>query len=339
MKAQNVEITEPVDLCLRNGKLNPSALGWSRKPIIRCNLKGHLFRKKKWNYWAVFNEECLFSATVSNLDYIGVVFCYFLDLKSMEFFEKTVSVPFGIGCHLPDSVDGDVSFNSKKMRVNFKRHSTQTLIEAELKASENSDFKARIEVFHDDYESLNVVVPWSWYRYQYTSKEFCLPARGEITFKGKNYLLDLQNTFAVLDFGRGIWRYSSFWNWASFATHLADQTTVGVNLGAGWTDNTGTNENAILLNGKITKVLSDVAFKYDKNDLMKPWHIYTKDSDEIDLEFQPIFRRVAKTDLLILSSKVNQMIGLFKGFVRDENRKTYIIRDALGWAEEHYAKW
>lgn len=33
------------------------------------------------------------------------------------------------------------------------------------------------------------------------------------------------------------------------------------------------------------------------------------------------------------------MIGTFKGFVRGENREMYIIRDAIGWAEEHHARW
>ncbi len=339
MKKQSVEITEPVDFCLKGGRLNPSALGWSRKPLINCNLTDHFLRKKRWHYWAVFNQQCLFSATISNLDYIGVVFCYFLDFGTKEFFEQTVITPFGIGCNIPQRIDENVVFNSKKMKVSFKRHSGTTVIESQFTNSEEKDVKAHIEVFHADTESLNVVVPWSWRRFQYTSKQFCLQARGEISVGEKIYTLDLNETFATLDFGTGVWKYSTFWNWANFATHLDDGTIVGANIGAGWTDNTGTNENAILINGRLTKVISDVIFKYDDHDLMKPWHIYSKDSDDIDLEFQPFYHRTAKTNLLILYSNVNQMIGTFKGFVRDENRKAYIIRDAIGWAEEHHARW
>ncbi|HEY8541509.1 MAG TPA: DUF2804 domain-containing protein [Pseudothermotoga sp.] len=339
MKKESVEITEPVNLCLKGGRLNPSALGWSRKPLIQCNLTDHFLRKKKWNYWAVFNQECLFSATISNLDYIGVVFCYFLDLRTKEFFEETVVTPFGIGCDVPNGIDEDVVFNSKKMNVSFKRHSGTTIIEAQFVTSEKKDVKANIEVFHANTESLNVVVPWSWRRFQYTSKQFCLQAQGQISVDDRVYKLDLSKTFATLDFGRGVWKYSTFWNWASFAANLDDEIILGANLGAGWTDQTGTNENGVLINGKLNKIASDVVFQYDKNDLMKPWHIYSKDSDDIDLEFHPIYHRTAKTNLLLLYSKVHQMIGAFKGFVRDENRKTYIVRDVIGWAEEHRARW
>ncbi|HOJ87791.1 MAG TPA: DUF2804 domain-containing protein [Pseudothermotoga sp.] len=339
MKRESVEITEPVDLCLKNGRLNPSALGWSRKPLIRCNLSDHIFRKKKWNYWAVFNQECLFSATISNLDYIGVVFCYFLDLKTKEFFEETVITPFGIGCNVPNGVDQSIVFSSKKMKVSFSERSGMTVLEASFTTSENKAVKANIEIFRANTESLNVVVPWSWWRFQYTSKQFCLRARGKISVDNKVYDLDSNKTFATLDLGRGVWKYSTFWNWASFAADYDDRTVLGANLGAGWTDGTGTNENAILINGRLNKIASDVVFQYDKHDLMKPWHIYSKDSDDVDLEFQPIYHRTAKTNLVLLYSRVHQMIGTFKGFVRGENREMYIIRDAIGWAEEHHARW
>lgn len=339
MKKESVEITEPVDLCLKNGKLNPSALGWSRKPLVNANLKGHFLRKKKWNYWAVFNKDCLFSATISNIDYLGVVFCYFLDFHTKEFIEETVLTPFGRGCNLPDKIDETVIFDSKKMKVGFTKYSGKTVIEAEFTSSEKKNVKTYAEVLQGNSESLNVVIPWSWNRFQYTSKQFCLSAQGEVIVSDKRYSLDLKDTFATLDFGRGVWKYSTFWNWANFAVRLNDGLELGVNLGAGWTDNTGANENAILINGKLIKIVSDVIFQYDKHDLMKPWHIYSKESDDVDLEFQPFYHRTAKTNALLLYSKVDQMIGTFKGFVRDDNKKVYIIRDATGWAEQHHARW
>ena len=45
---QEREITQPVDLCDARGVLNPQAVGWSRRPLVRSNLSGHRLRKKKW---------------------------------------------------------------------------------------------------------------------------------------------------------------------------------------------------------------------------------------------------------------------------------------------------
>ncbi|MEV5398578.1 hypothetical protein AB0N26_20700 [Streptomyces cellulosae] len=36
------EITSPVDLCLPDGRLNPAAVGWTRRPLHRANLRGRL---------------------------------------------------------------------------------------------------------------------------------------------------------------------------------------------------------------------------------------------------------------------------------------------------------
>ena len=70
---QEVELTSPIDLCLPNGRLNPAAVGWSRTPLHRCNLNGRWPRKKRWNYWAITTDTHLFSVTVTNLDYAGLL--------------------------------------------------------------------------------------------------------------------------------------------------------------------------------------------------------------------------------------------------------------------------
>src|SRR5512132_4349227 len=95
------EITGPVRLCTKKGRLRRSSVGWSRHPLHTSNIRGHWLRKKKWNYWAVASDRYLFSATVGNLDYLGIVFVYFLDFETKRFIEKTVTTPLGVGCAMP----------------------------------------------------------------------------------------------------------------------------------------------------------------------------------------------------------------------------------------------
>ena len=83
------ELTQTVDLCLPNGKLNPQAVGWSRQPLQNCQLFGHPLRKKRWNYWCVTSPTHLFSVTLSNVDYAGLPFVYFLDFATGEFIENS----------------------------------------------------------------------------------------------------------------------------------------------------------------------------------------------------------------------------------------------------------
>ena len=91
------ELKDPVYLCSDQGMFNEAAKGFSKTPLQVCNLSGHFLRKKKWNYWCITNPDFLFSITISNIDYMGMVFAYFLDLKTKEFIEQTVSTPFGAG--------------------------------------------------------------------------------------------------------------------------------------------------------------------------------------------------------------------------------------------------
>ncbi len=335
--SQNTEITKPVDLCVGFGRLNHLALGWSRRPLVRCNIKDHFFRKKRWDYWVVYNKKHLFSVTVANLDYLGMSFWYFIDFDKQRIVERKVIIPFGVGCKMSEFPGQSAAFASSKYRVQIDRKGQVTELLVEDRRED--DLFARFEIIHHDYESLNVVVPWDWNRFQFTSKQFCLSARGEVTLRGESVRFEQDESSAVLDFGRGVWKYKTSWNWANFATKLGDGTVLGINLGAKWTDRTGTNENAILVNGQITKIESDVTFKYDPEDLMKPWMIYSVDSDEVQLEFKPRFVRSSKTNLLILYSQVNQLFGFFKGFVRGENRRIFVIENAFGWAEDHVARW
>jgi hypothetical protein len=59
----------------------------------------------------------------------------------------------------------------------------------------------------------------------------------------------------------------------------------------------------------------------------------------LSLGFRSFFERVAKTNALILSSEVHQMFGRYSGFVVTDNGERIEIKNLIGWAEEHHAKW
>ncbi|MAT95928.1 MAG: hypothetical protein CL608_02075 [Anaerolineaceae bacterium] len=115
------ELTIPIDLCLPNGRLNPTAVGWSRHPLHRCNLNGRWPRKKRWNYWAVTTESHLFSATISHLYYAGLVFVYYADFATGQFNEVTRLLPLGLGCQLTDVVAADANYGGRGLCVAMRQ--------------------------------------------------------------------------------------------------------------------------------------------------------------------------------------------------------------------------
>ncbi len=334
------ELTHPVDLCDAHGDLNPEAVGWSRHPLHHCNLRGHWLRKKRWNYWAVVSPTHLFSVTLSDVDYLGLPFIYLLDFKTKAFSEKTLLKPFGAGCHLPPEVHADVNYEDPAMPIQMNYTNSGIRLSVTCPDFEGKPLQVDLLVHQPDgHESLNVVIPWSRKRFQFTSKQNTLPTEGRVEWGDETISFDQENTFACLDFGRGVWPFESFWNWSSFSTRLADGRPVGVNLGAGWTDDTGMNENGLCVDGKLIKLSEDLRFTYDKAHFMAPWHLETTITNRVDLIFTPFFERVAKTDALVIKSEVHQMIGTFEGMLRTDDGEAIPIMDAIGWAEDHHAKW
>lgn len=337
---QEIELTSPVDLCLPNGRLNPKAVGWSRQPLQNCRLYGRPLRKKRWNYWCITNPNHLFSVTLSDVDYAGLPFVYYLDFATGEFIEKTIITPFGKDVQLGHTVPDDASYAGEGGQINIKNTPGGVFMQVNIADFGGKPLQAEFQITEpENHESLNVVVPWSERLFQFTAKNNTLPAEGKVTLDGKTIQLDGNHTFATLDFGRGVWPYKGFWNWASFSTILSDGRTLGTNFGAGWTDNTGSTENALCIDGHLIKLSEDVIFTYSTQDFKAPWKIQTAETGRVDLTFTPFFERIAKTDMAIIRSEVHQMIGYFDGTVEGEGGEMIKVSRAVGWAEDHHSRW
>lgn len=341
----------------------------------------------RWNYWCAMSPDLLFSATLSHIDYAAVFFVYVLDLKTKRFEEATVLKPVGFGSNIsmPTVVSASLAVKTGEMDISFTEcEDGSTRIEVQCpKFGKSGALTADLLVqrpLGDKEESLNVVVPWSATRFQFTSKQPALPTHGKVMWDGKEYLFGngvgaalVQPAvegassaaaavpveavpvpaWACLDFGRGVWPYSSSWNWASFSGESSSGRRVGVNLGGRWTDGTGQNENGIVVDGKLTKIHLEVNWEYDSTNWMKPWKLTTMPAPAaavsreaptpavagVSVTFTPLFERAAASNVLVVRSEVHQMIGTFSGHIVTDDGELIEIENLQGWAEEHYARW
>ena len=332
------EIIVPTMLCDKKGNLNPEAIGYARKPIIDCNLSGHFMRKKKWNYWCVYGEDILFSATISHLDYAAVCFVYFLEYETQRYFEKTVLIPLGTKVKMSTQVLETVSFANSELRIHMSHFDGDTHLSVICPDFDGEHLQAELTIHHpaaDD--SLNVVIPWNRQTFQFTAKHHTLPTTGTVKIGNRRYTFNEEESYSVLDYGRGIWPREATWNWGMASQRMRGRR-IGLNFGGKWTDGTGMTENAIFVDGVMTKIHEDVLFEYDQNNFMKPWTIRSKFSETVDLTFTPFFERVAKTDAKLIRSEVHQVIGYYNGIVKLENCSLRISQ-MMGCVEEHIAKW
>lgn len=338
MQTITQEITEEVALCDDSGQLNRGALGWSRHPLHRCNLRGRFPRKKRWDYWCVMGDRFLFSATIANVDYTSLGSIYILEYDTRLFAEQTETHFVRGRVDMPPYVGGVIHFRDAALNMTFDAHDEAVHMQIASRNFAGSPLEAEFVIRRPEtHETLNVVVPWNDRTFQFTSKQHCLPTEGAVRWKGETRSFARETSFACLDFGRGIWPYRTAWNWAAFSGR-AGSDVVGLNMGAKWTDGTGMNENGIVVNGVLYKIFEDIDFEYDPRDFMKPWRMRTVGSDILDLHFEPFYEKTAKANLLLVASEVHQMFGRYRGRLRAGGREI-AIDDIAGWAEEHRARW
>ncbi len=333
------ELTSPVALCDERGRLNPAAVGWSRHLLHTCNVTGHAPRKKKWNYWAVHNDDLLFSVTIADVDHYVLAFAYILEFATGRFVERAAILPPG-AMQLPDTVRASTVFEQGGVRVTLDDDRRGTRISVRWpEFDDGAELVAGLLVEQPrDHETLNVVIPWSRDRFQFTSKQNTLRASGTIALGRRRIRVRRDETFAAHDYGRGVWKNRTAWNWGASSSVLPDGRTLGFNLGGAWTDGTGMTENGICLDGRLSKIGEDLAFVYDESNFMKPWRIRTK-SRRLDLRFVPFHERVSKAKAGALFSEVHQMFGRYTGAVMPDSGEQIAVTGAFGWIEEHKARW
>jgi hypothetical protein len=340
------ELYDPSPLLDADGNL--VQVGWARQPIIDCNLENarfyplralQRFRVKRWDYYGITTPDFYFSATLAHLGYAGLAFVYVVDLTAKEHHEETVLIPLGRGIQLSrNSNEGESAFDNGKIRLLFRAEPDERYLAVMWPGFGGGNLEAEATLhLLPDQESMNVVIPIGRKRFYYNRKVNCLPADGWIERDGRYEDIVPDESLGNMDWGRGVWEYSSFWVWASASGFLRDGRTVGLNMGYGFGDTSAATENALILGGRVHK-LGQLDFTYDPTDFMKPWRMVASDG-RLELEFTPFLERVAKSNLLLVNSEVHQMFGTYSGTVLSDDGETVHLDALTGFAEEHYARW
>ena len=341
------EIIQTGPLLQPNGQL--TQIGWSRQPLLDCNLESaafytvrpfQRFRIKRWDYYAVFSPRHFFSATIADLGYAANLFVYSMDFATGDLHEEGLVVPFGKGVELPRNSDaGDSRFKDAHLTLDFSlRPGCRHLSVSWPNFHGGCGINAEIDLaIRPEYESMNITIPIGAKRFYYNRKINCMPASGTIQYGELTEVLDPSTCLGSLDWGRGVWEYRSFWNWASASGFLPDQRSIGLNLGGGFGDLSKAGENAVILNNRIHK-LEQVKFDYSSGDYMRPWK-FSDSQGRLNLIFTPFKDRLAKTNLGIITSQVHQMFGRYNGTFRSDEGEEVQIKDLIGFAEEHQARW
>jgi len=335
------ELTQPADQCLPDGSLHPAARGWSRRPLLRCNLRGPWGRVKRWEYWCVTGADRAVSFVYADVDYLGLAGAMTFCSATKPERRSQHQTPASRGIALGERVDeGAYRLEHRKLDLEIVEEPKRTVLRAAFRDRRHGPVTVDLEVERPaGHESLNVLIPWSARRFQFTSKQNTRPARGLVGIGGHRWSFGAEeDAFGTLDHGRGIWPYTTRWNWGSASGTLAGRR-IGIQLGGKWTEGTGFTENALCVDGRITKLGEELAWTYDWARPLTPWRVVAPQTGAVDLTLHPFHDKHSATKLLVLSTEVHQVFGHWVGTVRTDEGEAIPVQGLLGWAEESRSRW
>ncbi|MFN3600545.1 MAG: DUF2804 domain-containing protein [Dietzia sp.] len=324
------EITLPVDLA-HGRRLNPAAVGWTRTPLHRTRITGW-GRTKRWEYWGVVTDRFVVGLTVAGLDYLSNCAVYVLDRHTGVETTRSGISPLARPGFGDESGTGTVhassGVGSGRVGIEIDDDEGATAIRVHAKG-----LQVALDVIRPGHDSLGVVVPWSGRRFQYTLKDLANPVTGSVTLDGVAH--DLGAGWAVLDRGRGRWRYATRWNWGA-GSGVVDGVPCAVQVGGRWTDGTGSTENGILVGGRLHKIGEDLQWTYDVADPDATWRVR---GERLDATLTPFHLRRDITELGILAVRTHQAFGTWHGTGVLDDGTTVSLDGLLGWAEESRNRW
>jgi len=344
MTTSEHELTVPVDLCTADGALlNPAARGWSRHPLHRANL-GPAATNKRWDYWAVLAGDLVVSSVYADLDRFGLADVWWVDLTTGESGGHAIVVPPGAdGLRLPE-LPGTAPLGVQREGLELRMVDDEAGTRLVASWNERDGRPGRLDVMVArpvGHESLNVVVPWSDELFNFTSKHQARPAVGELVVGERSWAIgapDSPDAWGVLDVGRGRWPASITWNWGGGAGRCADHV-VGLQFGAKWTAGTGFTENGVIVDGRLTKLGSELRWEYDWNAPMQPWRVVDP-GGQLDVTLTPRFDKHSRVDAgPDLSSETHQVFGTWSGRLRTDDGLALELTGLQGFAEEARQRW
>ncbi len=322
-------------LCDARGKLVPTAVGWSSRPRLNYAIPGHFGRRKRWNHWCITTPRWMLSLTLADLDYLGYGAAYFLDLDSGQAVAHTQLRAFARGCRLPDTPLESHGFDHPRLQIKVEQHLGRLRLRVEAPDLGGLPLHVALDVLRPAHlDSVNLVAPMAGRCFHACSRHMGLPASGSVQLGDRHYECTPGQSFAALDFGRGVWPWNSHWTRAAFAAPGG----IAANFGGGWTDASGLTENALWFGGKLSKLDRPVQIEQAPDGPLAPWRLSTP-CRRVELSFTPRQLHHACPRVGPIHADTRQWFGHFDGVLRSPDGERVPVSNAVGWLGATHARW
>ncbi len=340
MKKRNHEVTAVQPLLKEDGSLREP--GWSRQlyqVYDRRQIKAPTFRIKEWDYYLVLNPQFAAAFTISDDGYIGLQSVSLLDFGTAPWeHTETLLGAFPMGkLRLPStSREGCTTYRDKRLKMQFRAdpqsHERRILCEFR-NFHQGQTLTCDIRLAQPPMDTMVIATPWANKKtaFYYNQKINCMRAEGTLTWGEHRYTFSPEDSFATLDWGRGVWTYDNRWYWGS-GNGLVDGRLFGFNIGYGFGDTSAASENILFYDG-VGHKLDDVTFHIPGDSYTKPWTFSSSDG-RFEMDFVPVLDRAARTNALFIETDQHQVFGRMSGKAVLDDGTVLEIKDLMCFAED-----
>ena len=341
-------ITAPGPLHDGQGRLLETGYATSLiKAYDRKKVHAPGFRIKEWDYYCITSDRYALALTVANNGYLYMDSVSLLDFDENAQATKSVILPPFGRRHLPaTSEKGDIRVSGKGYAIAFENDGARRRLFGHMEDFPNGrsgkTLLFDVTLTRAPRDSMVIVTPFAGKprAFYYNQKINCLRAEGRAVLGDQEYLFSPAHSFAVLDWGRGVWTYDNTWYWGS-ASGLAGGVPFGFNIGYGFGDTSAASENMLFYDGqahKLSRVAFEIPVRDGREDYLSPWR-FTSDDGRFEMDFQPLMDRSAKIDLKLICSDQHQVFGRFTGAAVLDDGRRIEVKNLTGFAEKVRNKW
>jgi hypothetical protein len=340
------KILEPSDLLNKYGELIQK--GYATCPILtykRSDVARKL-RLKEWDYYLISNDQYITVLLVAKTSSIVLINASIIDLQSkMETSKNIIRLISNKKLSLPESSEkGDIQYQDKQVNISFLHRGNDRVLHLFIKNfTVSSSFEADFLLTEEPHDSMVIATPFTEcdQDFYYNRKIIGMSASGKVKIYNQSISFDSDYSYALLDWGRGVWPYKTSWYWSA-GQGMISGSLFAFNLGYGFGDTSAATENMVFYNG-IANKLKDITFHIPTNDkkeydYMSPWTVTSSDR-RFEMIFTPVFDRTAFLSAIVLSTDQHQVFGHFTGTAILDDKSVIYLKDFPGFVEIIKNRW
>lgn len=340
---KQIEITKPTKLLNEKGLLTQA--GWCRRNLFEYNreaITAPKCRIKEWDFYQLGNDKYMVQICFANISLGASANAMLMDLKTGKTYSASSLTLFTKNrLLLPRNGDVPYHFEYKKggAYLDFDVTERTRTIKFEDKAGEKPFAMEFTMEMMENHESITIATPFELKgRFFYTNKINCMPTYGKAVIGDEVFEFSKEDTYGVLDWGRGVWPHKNKWYWGNGCTRI-DGKLFGFEITWGFGDESNATETALFYDGKCHKIGKVDVEISPKGRWMEPWAFKSEDG-RFNLTMTPFYDNA--TGMLvagIIGAKCHQVHGYWNGTATLDDGTVLEIKDMYAFCERMENLW